>query len=34
MRRQLLPVAPLAASLALIPAAAADDASDFFALFA
>jgi hypothetical protein len=34
MRRQLLPVALLAASLALIPAAAAaDDASDFFALF-
>jgi hypothetical protein len=32
MRRQLLPVALLAASLALIPAAA-DDASDFFALF-
>jgi hypothetical protein len=34
MRRQLLPVALLAPSLALIPAAAAaDDASDFFALF-
>jgi len=32
MRRQLLPVALLGASLALIPAAA-DDASDFFALF-